>query len=124
MAKQKIVFTPQVLDLVLYAGDGNEFRLVVTDPSGAALPLTGTMRAQIRATREAVDPPDAIFEIDMTEAENGIAELKLPSDQTDKLLVADSDTYSGVWDLEWTATDAEPLTVCQGKVECQRDVTH
>lgn len=123
MAKQKITFTPQVLDLVLYAGDGNEFRLVVTDPSGVAIPLTGTMRAQIRATRESPDPPDAIFDIDLTESASGIANLKLPSDQTDGL-ITEIDSYSGVWDLEWTATDEEPLTICQGKVECLRDVTH
>lgn len=123
MPKQKISFQPQTLDLFLYAGDGNEFRLTVTDSSGVTIPLTGTMRAQIRTTPEAPDPPDAIFDIDLSEGANGIANLKLPSDQTDGLVSA-TNVYSGVWDLEWTATGEEPLTICQGKVECVRDVTH
>lgn len=123
MAKQKITFNPQVLDLVLYSGDGNGFRMTITDISGTPIPLTGTMRAQIRATRESPDPPDAVFDIDMSERADGVVNLQVPSDQTQNL-VTDTDSYSGVWDLEWTATDEEPLTICQGKVECLRDVSH
>lgn len=123
MAKQKITFNPQVLDLVLYSGDGNGFRMTVTGISGTPIPLTGTMRAQIRATRDSPDPPDAVFDIDMSEGANGVVNLQVPANQTQNL-VSDTDSYSGVWDLEWTPTDEEPLTICQGKVECLRDVSH
>ncbi len=119
MAKQTITYDPQVLDLVLYAGDGTNFRLVVTDSAGAPVELTGTMLAQIRSTRDEIDPPDQVFNIDLTGASEGIAVLSLTGDQTQEL-----GKYSGVWDLQWTATDAEPMTICQGKVECNLDVSH
>jgi len=121
MAKQTITYEPQVLDLVLYAGDGVNFRLVVTDPVGAPLDLTGTMLAQIRSKRDEVDPPDAVFNIDLTQHAEGIATLTLTGDQTQSL--APTAKYSGEWDLQWTATDAEPVTLCQGKVECNVDVS-
>ena len=122
MAKQKITFAPQVLDLTLYAGDGDGFRMTITDPLGAPIPLTGTMRAQIRTTREAPDPPSAVFDIDMSEGAQGVVNLKVPADQTQNL-VTDTDSFSGVWDLEWTAEGEDPLTICQGNVECLRDVS-
>lgn len=97
--------------------------MTVTGISGTPIPLTGTMRAQIRATRDSPDPPDAVFDIDMSEGANGVVNLQVPANQTQNL-VSDTDSYSGVWDLEWTPTDEEPLTICQGKVECLRDVSH
>ena len=42
---------PQVLDLMLYAGDGIEFRLICTDSGNAPVDITGTVRAQIRLDR-------------------------------------------------------------------------
>ena len=119
MAKQTIAYEPQVLDLVLYAGDGVNFRLVVTDTGSAPVNLDGTMLAQIRSARDESDPPDAVFEVDLAEATDGIATLKLTGDQTQQL-----GKYSGVWDLQWTSTNAEPVTICQGKVECMLDVSH
>lgn len=122
MAKQTISFTPRIVDLVLYAGDGPNFRLVVTTPAGGIVNLTGTMRAQIRSERTAPDPPEATFEIDMSQAANGIAVLKLTGDQTQDLVPTETQ-FIGVWDLEWTPEDTEPVTLCQGKVECNPDVT-
>lgn len=119
MAKQTITYDPQVLDLILYAGDGASFRLVVTQVGGAPVDLTGTMLAQVRPTRESVDTPDAIFDVDLTEAVDGIAVLSLTGDQTQAL-----GKYTGVWDLEWTPTGQEPVTLCQGKLECLPDVSH
>lgn len=118
MAKQTITYDPQILDLILYAGDGANFRLVVTDAEGAPVNLTGTMLAQVRLTRDSADPPSAVFNVDLTEAVDGIATLTLTGDQTQDL-----GKYTGVWDLEWTATDQEPVTLCQGKVECLPDVS-
>lgn len=118
MAKQTISYEPQVLDLILYAGDGSNFRLVITDTLGHPVNLSGAMIAQIRSTRDEIDPPDATFNIDLTNAEGGIAVLTLTGDQTTLL-----GKYRGVWDLEWTATGEEPVTICQGKVECLLDVS-
>lgn len=126
MARQSISYVPQILDLNIYAGDGPVFTLNVKDPDGLAIPLTGTMRAQIRVARHAPDPPDASFEVDLSNALNGVAVLKLTGDQTEALfaLAVTGKNYQGVWDLEWTPEGSEPVTLCQGKVECSADVTH
>jgi hypothetical protein len=119
--KQTITYEPQVLDLVLYAGDGANFRLVVTDPAGVPMNLTGSMKAQIREGRDTSDQMKASFTVDLTGAATGIAILSLTGAQTQAL--APSDKFVGVWDLEWTATGKQPLTLCQGKVECLQDVS-
>lgn len=126
MARQVLSYVPQTLDLAVYAGDGPSFALNVKDPAGDPIPLTGTMRAQVRRTRHAVDPPDAEFEVDLTDAATGIAVVKLTGDQTESLfaLAVTGKNYLGVWDLEWTPEGEEPVTLCQGKVECLADVTH
>lgn len=121
VAKQTITYNPQVVDLILYAGDGTNFRLVVTDPLGVPVDLSGTMIAQIRKTRDAPDPPDAEFAADLSNAVGGIAGLELTGDQTHQL--APVKEYAGVWDLQWTPTGTEPKTLCQGKVRCLPDVS-
>lgn len=121
MAKQTITYDPQILDLILYAGDGTEFRLVVTDAAAAPVPLTGTMIAQIRNQRDDVTVVTA-FDIDLAEADDGIAVVSLTGDQTQDL-VTNGAKFSGVWDLQWTPTAEEPRTLCQGKVECAPDVS-
>ncbi len=122
MAKQTITYIPQTLDLVLYAGDGTSFSLTITTPAGVSIPLTGTMIAQIRAEREAADPPKAIFTIDLTNAALGVAVLELTGAQTHALITPEK--FVGVWDVQWTPVDGEPMTLCQGKVECLPDVSH
>lgn len=126
MAKQKISHEPKVLDLVLYAGDGAGFRLIVTDSNELPLDLTGTTRAYIRTSRDLyTEPPDAEFTVDETDATDGILVLTLTGTQTEALVEGlENESFVGFWDVEWTGTDAEPLTLCQGKVECVRDVTH
>ncbi len=122
MAKQTINYSPQVLDLVLYAGDGISFSLTVTDSDSVPINLTGTMLAQIRTERDSMDPPSAQFDIDLDDAENGIAILRLTGDETQALVVGE-EKFVGVWDLQWTASGDEPMTLCQGKVECAPDVS-
>lgn len=123
MAKKKLSFIPQTLDLHLYAGDGAGVRFTITDSTGAALPLTGVMKAEIRATREAADPALAEFDVDLTDAATGIVLISITGDQTHDLITGD-EIFIGVWDLEWTPTDSEPATLVQGNVECSPDVTH
>lgn len=125
MAK-KISYSPQTLDLILYAGDGNGIRMTVRDSANAIVNLAGTFLAQVRATREAVDPADAVFNIDSSRVAEGIILVYLTAEQTESLMsgVDPGEKYIGVWDLEWTPTNSEPLTLCQGKVECLRDVSH
>lgn len=111
-------YDPQVLNLVLYAGDGAKFTLSVTT-EGDPTNLSGTMLAQIRLKRDSADPPDATFAIDLAGAVEGIAVLSLTGDQTQDL-----GKFTGVWDLEWTPTGKEPRTLMQGKVDCLLDVSH
>lgn len=122
MAKQKITYDPQILDLILYAGDGTSFNLTVTDPVKVAVPLTGTMIAQIRAERDSPDPPSAEFDVDLTSSALGIAVFSLTGADT-QALVEDDVPFKGVWDVQWTPENGEPVTLCQGSVECVPDVS-
>lgn len=123
MAKKKLSFIPQTVDISLYAGDGAEIKITVTDVLSAAVPLTGDMKAQIRATREAVDPALAEFTTDLTDFATGIVVISLTGEQTHDLING-NEKFEGVWDLEWTPTGAEPITLIQGDAECFPDVTH
>lgn len=123
MAKKKLSFIPQTLDLLLYAGDGAGIRFTITDSTGAALPLTGEMKAQIRANREDTDPALAEFAVDTSDFATGIVLISLTGDQTHSL-ISGNEKFTGVWDLEWTSTGDEPATLIQGNVECNPDVTH
>jgi hypothetical protein len=121
-----IALQPQVLDLMLYAGDGVEFRLICTDSDQAPVPITGTVEAQIRVDRTAPDDPVVEFASDLSDSGQGIIVLSLTGDQTQQLLAHPSSTkgkFSGVWDVQWTPTGEEARTLCQGKVECVADVT-
>lgn len=126
MAKPKISHEPRELDLVLYAGDGFGLRFIITDVNKEPVNLTGTARAYIRTGREVyTEPPDAEFAVDIEDAATGVLILTLTGEQTSALVESlEGKSFIGVWDVEWTATDAEPLTICQGKVECIPDVTH
>lgn len=121
-----ITLQPQVLDLSLYAGDGVEFRLICTDSGNTAVPITGTVMAQVRVDRLAPDDPVVEFAADMAEAPQGIILLSLTGAQTQELMADPSTSkgkFSGVWDVQWTPTGEEARTLCQGKVECVADVT-
>lgn len=113
---------PQVLDLVLYAGDGFKLRFVCKTPDGAPIDVTGGVRAQVRVDRLSDDPPLADFAISLVDAYLGVIIISLTGAQT-QALVGDTGKFSGVWDLEWDASTDEPRTICQGKLECVADVT-
>lgn len=126
MARTIINLEPQFLDLVLYAGDGLSFSLAVTDAADAPINLTGTMLAQIRINRLDPGSPVDVFAVDLTQAALGIARLSLTGDQTQALSDSTPPTekFAGEWDLEWTPLGAEPITLCQGKIESVPDVSH
>jgi hypothetical protein len=106
---------PARLDLALYAGDDYALALSFTDPTGAAIDLSGrTYRAQIRASLVAESPP-ASFTIGLTQL--GVVTLTLARAVTAVL------PRSGVWDLEETGVDGKVATVLAGTVAVTRDVT-
>jgi hypothetical protein len=117
----KISLLPSQLDLDLYAGDGVALRLAVTDSSAQPMPLTGAITAQVRKTRTDPDPA-ADWAADLADGVDGIVVISLTGDQT-AALVNGSDKFAGVWDVQWQAIDAEPVTLIQGIVTCQSDVT-
>ena len=122
MAK-KLSFIPQTLNLELYAGDGAGIRVNIKDSALEPLPLTGTMKAQIRASREAADPALVDFDVDLTDFEDGIVLISVTGEDTHSLITG-TQKFTGVWDLQWTPTGSEPVTLLQGPVECYPDVTH
>lgn len=114
---------PSILNLMLYAGDGVEFRLICTDSAGQPVDITGAVRAQVRANRlTGTEPPLAEFTVGLTDAYQGIIVLSLTDDQTQGL-VNSSGKFKGVWDVSWEPADGQTRTLCQGDVECVADVT-
>ena len=125
MPQPPISLVPESLDLKLYGGDGVELRLVVTDSLGEPIELTGEVAAQVRQSRTNATVL-AEFQVTITDAPNGIAMLSLTGDQTAALHGEDdfpTERFTGVWDVQWTADSAEPITILQGGVESQLDVT-
>lgn len=112
-----ISFIPQSLDLACYAGDGASVRIVVSR-SSTPIDVTGDHQAQIRLARLDAAPVDT-FIIDDSDAANGVLLLILTGAQTAQF----GDGFKGVWDLQWIATGAEPITLIQGKITCVLDVT-
>ena len=113
--------TPPKVNLTLYAGDGANLRLVATDPEGEPFDLRGTVRAQIRRTRLDTTPL-AEWDVEMAEAQQGIVVLRLTGQDT-RDLMADKLKFKGAWDVVWTINDGEPVTLIQGDVTADMDVT-
>jgi hypothetical protein len=124
MATSPISLLPETQDLNLYGGDGVELRITVND-AGGAVPLTGTVDAQIRASR--VNPAKlADFAADLSQSASGIVILSLTGAQTAALHGlpgTPAERFTGVWDVQWTPTGEEPITLLQGAVESNLDVT-
>jgi hypothetical protein len=122
-----ISLVPQSLDLSLYGGDGVELRMTVTDSGGSPVPLTpGTVDAQIRGSRTTVGDAIAIFSTDLTDGATGVVILSLTGTQTEGLHGPSdglSERFSGVWDVQWTPDQGQPITLIQGKVDSALDVT-
>lgn len=121
MAIPKISLLPDKLDLALYAGDGVSIRLTITDNNNVPIPITGGITAQIRETRLDAEAL-ADFNFDLNEFEPGVVVLSLNGVQTASLITTE-DKFKGFWDVQWQAENQEPITLVQGKVECDADVT-
>jgi hypothetical protein len=122
----KIVVSPEILDLQLYAGDGLTFRMICQTKAGDPVDITGTVNAQIRLARLTPDPPITAFSVNLVDAWQGILTFSLTGDQTQDLIdspASKNGLFAGVWDAQWHPSNAEPYTLCQGKVECVADVT-
>jgi hypothetical protein len=121
VAKAKLDLRPKTLDLELYAGDGVNIQLTVTDLVGAAIPIEGDISAQIRKAR--LDATSlAEFAADLTDSDSGIIFISLTGDQTADLVDPD-EIFEGAWDVQWAPPGEEPISLMQGRVRCYVDVT-
>jgi hypothetical protein len=125
MANQ-INLQPQILNLNLYAGDGVDLPITITDGAGAPIDITGEVDAHVRLERLAPEPPVAEFAVNAVDAYQGKLILSLTGEQTKQLSLdpsSKSGKFVGVWDMQWTPAEKQPRTLCQGTVECVADVT-
>jgi hypothetical protein len=113
----KIDLTPAILDLVLYAGDGEDFQLSFIDENKEPIDVSALLwTAQIRKTRKSEIASE--LEILTTDAAIGIITIHISAEITRAL------PTTGQWDLQCAPTiDADPLTILQGSVSCIMDVT-
>ena len=113
---------PQNVNIDLYAGDGVGIRFTVVDSNGNPYPLDGVITSQIKAKRLDIAPLES-WTVDNSQLAQGIVTISLTGAQTTALL-AGQKKFKGVWDLQYVPTGGEPLTLIQGKVTVDADVTH
>ena len=116
-----IDLTPDTLDLVLYAGDGCDFQISFVDDFDLAVDVSDwTWRAQIRSTRKSIDYTP--LTIDYSGASNGVIIVGISKEITRE--IASGINTASQWDLESLASGSEnPVTILQGSVYCNMDVT-
>jgi hypothetical protein len=114
--------TPAVLDIHLYAGDVGDFQINFKDADGAAVPVNDKVwTAQIRKSRTSIECID--LEIDTANTPFGTITVKIPGNVSREL---SQGTWgkTNQWDIQCTNEDgSNPLTVLQGTVYCDMDVT-
>lgn len=124
MARERptaISLSPPTVTLTLYAGDGANLRLVATDLDGEPFDLQGKVWAQIRERRTDEDPL-VEWDVDDSLAEDGVVVLRLTGEDTRRLMDGKV-KFQGSWDCQWIAPEGEPVTLVQGDVLCDLDVT-
>lgn len=120
----QIDLRPVVLNLLLYSGDGCNLKLACVNNAGTPVDVSGAVSAEVRKDRiHPDDPPLVSFTVSMVDAYLGTIGLSLTGEQTESLLTEDPEKFVGVWDVQWTPADMEPLTLVQGSLECVADVT-
>jgi hypothetical protein len=112
---------PTTINLALYGGDGAAFKFTTVFSDGTVISLTdGVVESQIRANR--TDSSAILdFEVDTADAADGVVIVSLTGEQTASLVTTGK--FRGSWDLQYTPTNGEPMTVIQGTVTCDPDVT-
>ena len=117
----KVDLTPDIVDLVFYAGDVGDFQVIFTNSSDEPIDLSYlTWAAQIRKTRTSVDY--TVLVIDTTDASIGVLIVKIPGDIT-RLLADDLWNKTSQWDLQATSGGIDSATILQGSIYSGLDVT-
>lgn len=112
-----IDLTPDTLDLQLYAGDGSDFQVTFEDESSQPIDISSyAWMAEIRKTRGSdVSYP---LEITTVNGPGGVIQVHISAVVTREL-----SKYS-VWDLQCVQElGTDPVTIFQGRVTCNEDVT-
>lgn len=105
---------PRPVNLLTYRGDDFAFSLTVWEEDGTEADLSAaTIRAQVRATPDAADPPLTDLVVDVTA---NVVELHLPAAESAKL------PHSATWDCEMVR-NAWTTTLAAGNVVTTADVT-
>jgi hypothetical protein len=118
----KVDTRPAVLDIILYAGDVGDFQIVFRNSLGVSVNVGPyKWKAQIRKSRTSADHIDLV--IDTLHATIGILTVKIPSTVTRELGQGTWGKLSQ-WDLQCTTMDNSiTITILQGNVSCEFDVT-
>lgn len=117
----KMDLTPDSLDLVLYAGDRGDFQIDFIDDNSIPINVSSWVwTAQIRKSRESSTHID--LTIDVTKAVQGSIIVNIPKEVTRSLGDNTWDKTSQ-WDIQCVTGGGDPLTVLQGTVSCNMDVT-
>jgi hypothetical protein len=114
---------PPIIDLELYAGDGIGIKFTMKDPAGNPWPLDGDVTSQVKNKRTDTDPLVS-WTVDPSQFAQGIILISLTGTQTASLIPEGKQAFNGVWDLQYIPTGSEAMTLFQGKVTCDADVTH
>lgn len=114
--------TPAVLDIYLYAGDVGDFQINFKDVAGSSVPVNDkTWTAQIRKSRSSIEFID--LEIDTHNSPYGSLIVKIPG-EVSRTLSEGTWGKTSQWDIQCTDSEGgNPITVLQGTVYCDMDVT-
>ena len=117
-----IDLTPDTLDLVLYAGDGCDFQINFVDDTNTPINVSAwNWRAQIRKTRNSNN--FIPLTINTANSANGNIVVSISETITRELVSQENNTVNQ-WDLESISVGSTaPVTVLQGTVYCNMDVT-
>jgi hypothetical protein len=113
---------PVKMDLLrIRAGDRNLFTVKLTDSAGAIDITDFVIEAQARVTP--TEPTVAVAAtITLVDAAQGTFEMRWPGEDVRDVL-AGSETWEGVWDLQVTEPGEDPHTLMAGLFTIESDVT-
>jgi len=115
---QTISLVPTSVDLKLYCGDRAAILVNATDGTNPIDLSAGTLLAQIKTNR-ADTSPKATFTTTINP--DGSALLSLTG--ADTAALAAGGDFRGFWDVQFTPTGGEPVTIVQGQVTASLDVS-